>query len=371
MVECRQVYQQVAASMIKEQITARLEHFKPEYWQKDPVSAGFVRAIEMADGVLSIRLVLPFADTAVLDSLKSLDDELCQISAAHAVNWDLRIDVATLARANEAQGIGGVRNIIAVSSGKGGVGKSTTAVNLALALKRQGARVGLLDADVYGPSIPMMLGVADAKPHSDDGKTMAPIQAHGLVANSIGFLVGANDATVWRGPMASKALTQILRETRWGELDYLVVDLPPGTGDIQITISQQVPTTGALVVTTPQNVALADAVKGINMFGKVNIPVLGVIENMSYHQCSRCGHQEALFGEGGGARVAGEQRVSLLGRLPLDVNICRHMDLGTPTVVADPDGHIARAYLDIAARVAAGLYFAGKPIPTSLYTKLV
>ncbi|PSJ47794.1 iron-sulfur cluster carrier protein ApbC [Zobellella endophytica] len=357
--------------MNNEQISARLAQFRPPHWAQDPVSAGFVRAIGMERDELVIRLVLPFADLAVAESLKTLDLELCQLSGARAVRWQLALDVATLARANEAQGVAGVRNIIAVSSGKGGVGKSTTAVNLALALKRQGARVGILDADVYGPSIPLMLGVADARPESDDGKTMSPIEAYGLKANSIGFLVGADDATIWRGPMASKALAQILRETRWGELDYLVVDLPPGTGDIQITIAQQVPTTGALVVTTPQNVALADAVKGISMFRKVNIPVLGVIENMSYHQCSQCGHQEALFGEGGGLRVSVEHQVPLLGQLPLDVNICRHMDNGTPTVEALPEGHITKAYLDIAARVAAGLYFTGTPIPTSLYTRSV
>ncbi|ATG73948.1 iron-sulfur cluster carrier protein ApbC [Zobellella denitrificans] len=357
--------------MNNEQISARLAQFRPPHWAQDPVSAGFVRGIALERDELVISLVLPFAELAVEAALHALDAELCALSGARAVRWQLRVDVATLARANEVQGVAGVRNIIAVSSGKGGVGKSTTAVNLALALKRQGARVGILDADVYGPSIPLMLGVADARPESDDGKTMTPIEAHGLKANSIGFLVAADDATIWRGPMASKALSQILRETRWGELDYLVVDLPPGTGDIQITIAQQVPTTAALVVTTPQNVALADAVKGINMFRKVNIPVLGVIENMSYHQCTACGHREALFGEGGGVRVSTEHQVPLLGQLPLDANLCRQMDRGTPTVEAEPEGHIARAYLDIAARVAAGLYFTGKTIPTSLYTRLV
>jgi ATP-binding protein involved in chromosome partitioning len=357
--------------MNNEPIKARLARFRPLHWAQDPVSAGFLRELKLNRDALEISLVLPFADSAIEDSLKTLDLELCQLSGARAVHWQIRIDVATLARANEAQGVAGVRNIIAVSSGKGGVGKSTTAVNLALALRRLGARVGILDADVYGPSIPLMLGASEARPESDDGQTMNPVEAHGIKANSIGFLVGADDAAIWRGPMASKALSQILRETRWGDLDYLVVDLPPGTGDIQLTMAQQVPTTGALVVTTPQNVALADAVKGISMFRKVGIPVLGVIENMSYHQCSACGHQEALFGEGGGLRVATEHQVPLLGQLPLDVNICRHMDSGTPTVDALPEGHIAKAYLDIAARVAAGLYFTGKTIPTSLYTRLV
>ena len=357
--------------MNNEQISARLARFKPAHWAQDPVSAGFVRGMSREQDTLVISLMLPFVDYRLESELQNLDADLCRLSGARAVRWQLSLDVATLACANDAQAVPGVRNIIAVSSGKGGVGKSTTAVNLALALSRLGARVGILDADVYGPSIPMMLGVSNAKPESDDGKTMAPVPAHGIKANSIGFLVGAQDATVWRGPMASKALAQILRETRWGELDYLVVDLPPGTGDIQITIAQQVPTTGALVVTTPQNVALADAVKGINMFQKVNIPVLGVVENMSYHQCSQCGHQEALFGEGGGQRISGEHRVPLLGQLPLDVRICQHMDNGTPTLIAEPDGSLAQGYLNIAARVAAGLYFSGNIIPTRLYTRQV
>ncbi|WP_298716571.1 iron-sulfur cluster carrier protein ApbC [uncultured Oceanisphaera sp.] len=357
--------------MNNEHISARLAQFRPSHWAKDPVSAGFVRGVTRSQDILTVSLVLPFVDYRLETELQDLDADLCRLSGAGRVRWQLSQDVATLACANDAQAVPGVRNIIAVSSGKGGVGKSTTAVNLALALSRLGGRVGILDADVYGPSIPMMLGVADARPESDDGKTMAPVPAHGIKANSIGFLVGAEDATVWRGPMASKALAQILRETRWGDLDYLVVDLPPGTGDIQITIAQQVPTTGALVVTTPQNVALADAVKGINMFRKVNIPVLGVVENMSYHQCSQCGHQEALFGEGGGLRVSSQHQVPLLGQLPLDATIGRQMDQGTPTLIAEPEGALTNLYLNIAARVAAGLYFSGNIIPTRLYTRQV
>jgi ATP-binding protein involved in chromosome partitioning len=357
--------------MNNEHISARLAQFRPSHWAQDPVSAGFVRGVTLEQDILTVSLILPFVDYRLKTELQGLDADLCRLSGARAVRWQVTQDVATLAQANDAQAVPGVRNIIAVSSGKGGVGKSTTAVNLALALSRLGARVGILDADVYGPSIPMMLGVSNAKPESDDGKTMAPVVAHGIKANSIGFLVGAEDATVWRGPMASKALAQILRETRWGDLDYLVVDLPPGTGDIQITIAQQVPTTGALVVTTPQNVALADAAKGISMFQKVNIPVLGVVENMSYHQCSQCGHQEALFGEGGGLRISSQHQVPLLGQLPLDVRICQHMDKGTPTLIAEPDGMLAQGYLNIAARVAAGLYFSGNIIPTRLYTRQV
>ncbi|WP_188628932.1 iron-sulfur cluster carrier protein ApbC [Oceanisphaera marina] len=357
--------------MNNEQIMAVLRQFVPAHWAQDPVSAGFVRDLALTAEQLIIKLVLPFVDYGLESDLRQLDARLCQVSGAKAVKWQFGQDIATLSHASNAQDVPGVRNIIAVSSGKGGVGKSTTAVNLALALRQLGARVGILDADVYGPSIPMMLGVTQATPASDDGKTMSPVAAHGIVANSIGFLVGADDATVWRGPMASKALAQILRETRWGELDYLVVDLPPGTGDIQITMAQQVPTTAALVVTTPQNVALADAVKGISMFRKVNIPVLGVIENMSYHQCSQCGHQEALFGEGGGLRVSQQHQVPLLGQLPLDATIGRHMDSGRPTLVAEPEGDLAQRYLTLAARIACGLYFSGNTIPTRLYTRQV
>ncbi|NHI00777.1 iron-sulfur cluster carrier protein ApbC [Oceanimonas sp. MB9] len=354
-----------------EPIRQRLSRFRPAHWAQDPVTAGMVRHIELQESVLAISLALPFAHHNLLDELNTLNDELCALTGARAVNWQLQLEVATLAHANAAPAVAGVRNIIAVSSGKGGVGKSTTAVNLALALSRLGARVGILDADIYGPSIPVMLGVAGARPASDDGKTMQPVAAHGIRANSIGFLVGDDDATVWRGPMASKALSQILRETRWGELDYLVVDLPPGTGDIQLTIAQQVPTTAAVVVTTPQNVALADAVKGISMFNKVNIPVLGVIENMSYHQCSQCGHQESLFGEGGGEHLCSEHGVPLLGQMPLNATLCRQMDAGTPAVVAEPDGDVARRYLAMAGRLAASLYFAGKAVPTTLYTRQV
>lgn len=357
--------------MNNEQIMTALGQFVPAHWARDPVSAGFVRGITLTDTALVIKLVLPFVDYQLEASLRQLDEQLCKVSGAQTVQWQLSHDVATLAHAGESQNVGGVRNIIAVSSGKGGVGKSTTAVNLALALHQLGARVGILDADVYGPSIPMMLGVTQSKPASDDGKTMAPVSAHGIVANSIGFLVKAGDATVWRGPMASKALSQILRETRWGELDYLIVDLPPGTGDIQLTMAQDVPTTAAIVVTTPQNVALADAVKGISMFRKVNIPVIGVIENMSYHQCGQCGHQEALFGEGGGLRASQEHQVPLIGQLPLDASIGRQMDNGTPTLVAEPDGNLSQLYLTMAARIASGLYFSGNAIPTRLYTRAV
>jgi ATP-binding protein involved in chromosome partitioning len=239
-----------------------------------------------------------------------------------------------------------------VASGKGGVGKSTTAVNLALALAAEGARVGILDADIYGPSQPQMLGIHDAKPESFDGKTMEPLEAHGIKAMSIGFLVDVETPMVWRGPMATQALKQLLSETNWDDLDYLVVDMPPGTGAIQLTLSQTVPVTGAVIVTTPQDIALLDARKGLKMFEKVGIPILGIVENMSMHICSNCGHEGPIFGSGGGNRMCEDYGVDFLGALPLDIRIRQEADSGAPTVVSDPDGRIAASYKEIARRVA-------------------
>ena len=244
-----------------------------------------------------------------------------------------------------------MRNIIAVASGKGGVGKSTTAANLALALSVQGARVGILDADIYGPSVPTVLGI-EGRPESKDNKTMEPLTGHGIEANSIGFLIDPESPAIWRGPMVTQALEQMLRQTNWGDLDYLIVDMPPGTGDIALTLSQKAPVVGAIIVTTPQDLALADARKGLRMFQKVNVPVLGVIENMAVHVCSQCGHAEHIFGEGGGTRMATQYEVDSLGELPLSIDIRVHADAGRPTVVADPDGAAARAYQAIARRVA-------------------
>ncbi|MGN6527293.1 MAG: iron-sulfur cluster carrier protein ApbC [Burkholderiaceae bacterium] len=245
----------------------------------------------------------------------------------------------------------GVANVVAVSSGKGGVGKSTTAVNLALALAAEGARVGLLDADIYGPSLPLMMGI-EGRPESADGKTMEPLGNHGVKVMSIGFLVDPEQAVVWRGPMATQALDQLLRQTNWGELDYLVVDMPPGTGDIQLTLSQRVPLTGAVIVTTPQDIALLDARKGLNMFEKVGVPILGIVENMAVHVCTNCGHVEHIFGAEGGKRMAAQYGVPYLGALPLTLAIREQTDSGTPTVVADPDGEIAALYKAVARQVA-------------------
>jgi ATP-binding protein involved in chromosome partitioning len=248
----------------------------------------------------------------------------------------------------------GVKNIIAVASGKGGVGKSTTAVNLALALSVEGATVGLLDADIYGPSQPRMLGASE-RPESRDGKTMEPVVSHGIQSMSIGYLIEEETPMVWRGPMVTQALEQLLRDTRWQNLDYLIIDLPPGTGDTQLTLAQKVPVSGAIIVTTPQDIALLDARKGLKMFEKVEVPVLGIVENMSTHICSRCGHEEHIFGEGGGQRMATQYQVPFLGALPLDIRIRQETDGGQPTVAAEPDSHIAGLFRDIARRAAARL----------------
>ena len=249
----------------------------------------------------------------------------------------------------------GAHNLIAVASGKGGVGKSTVAVNFALALSAEGARVGLLDADIYGPSQPRMLGLVGKRPETRDGKLLEPLVAHGLEAMSIGFLVDEQQPMAWRGPMVTSALNQLLTQTRWGDLDYLIVDMPPGTGDIQLTLAQRVPVSGAVIVTTPQDIALADARKGLEMFQKVHVPVLGVVENMSLHICSRCGHEEHIFGEHGGRNLAEEYGVPLLGSLPLDRRIREETDQGKPTVAADPKGPIARAFTEAALRAAGEL----------------
>ena len=250
-----------------------------------------------------------------------------------------------------------VKNIIAVASGKGGVGKSTTAVNLALALAQEGARVGLLDADIYGPSQPMMMGLS-ARPESVDGKTMEPLENHGIQVMSIGFLVPPDEATIWRGPMATQALEQLLRQTHWKDLDYLLVDMPPGTGDIQLTLSQRVPLTGAVVVTTPQDIALIDAKKGIKMFDKVGVPILGLVENMAVHICSQCGHQEHVFGHQGGQNMAQQLGIDYLGALPLDINIRLQADQGCPSVVAQPQSDVAKLYQAMARSL--GLKVAAK-----------
>ncbi|MDO5624913.1 MAG: iron-sulfur cluster carrier protein ApbC [Pseudomonadota bacterium] len=267
------------------------------------------------------------------------------------VSANIRTHIVAHAVQRGVQLLPGVKNIVGVASGKGGVGKSTTAVNLALALAAEGARVGLLDADIYGPSVPLMMG-ASGRPESLDDKSMEPLQSHGVQLMSIGFLVDADQATIWRGPMASQALNQLLRQTNWQELDYLVVDMPPGTGDIQLSLSQSVPMTGAVIVTTPQDIALADARKGVAMFEKVGVPILGLVENMAVHVCTNCGHVEHIFGAEGGKRYAEEKGIAFLGALPLSLAIREQADAGRPSVVAEPGGDAATRYRAIARQVA-------------------
>jgi ATP-binding protein involved in chromosome partitioning len=256
--------------------------------------------------------------------------------------------------------IPGVANLIAVASGKGGVGKSTVAVNIALALSQEGARVGILDADIYGPSQPRMLGLMGKRPQSLDGKSLEPLEAHGIKAMSIGFLVDESQPMAWRGPMVTSALNQLLTQTNWGDLDYLIIDMPPGTGDIQLTLAQRVPVSGAVIVTTPQDIALADARKGLEMFQKVNVPVLGIVENMSIHVCSNCGHEERIFGEHGGEKLSSAYDLPLLGALPLDKRIREETDNGKPTVAFDPEGALARSFGEVALRAAGQLAATGK-----------
>jgi len=263
----------------------------------------------------------------------------------------------------------GIKNIIAVASGKGGVGKSTTAVNLALALAAEGATVGMLDADIYGPSQPLMLGIT-GRPTSKDGKSMEPMEGHGIQAMSVGFLIEQDTPMVWRGPMVTQALEQLLTETKWRDLDYLVVDLPPGTGDIQLTLAQKVPVTGAVIVTTPQDIALIDARKGLKMFEKVGIPIIGIVENMAVHICSQCGHAEHIFGSGGGERMGKDYGVELLGSLPLDIRIREQADSGKPTVVSEPDGPVASIYREVARKVAARIARQSED-RTSVFPKIV
>ena len=316
-----------------------------------------------ADGCISIEpdnaviaLKLPFYAPLWLAELQqSCAMQLNDILGA-PVNWNISHQVAAMQGDVSNPPLAKIKNIIVVASGKGGVGKSTVSVNLALALSENGAKVGILDADIYGPSIPTMLGVKNAQPSSIDGKLMLPIEACGLVCNSIGFLVKEEDAMIWRGPMASKALSQVLNETDWPELDYLVVDMPPGTGDIQLTMSQNVPVTSAVVITTPQDIALVDAKKGITMFNKVAVNVAGVIENMSFYRCGECGHEEAIFGTGGGEKLAAQFTLPFLGALPLHINYRQDTDQGKPTVIKGEQPELISPYLILAETLAINLY---------------
>lgn len=321
---------------------------------KDYVSLKAVRNIRVEGGRVSLGIILPYPARSRTDAIQAQIAEALKASIAEVS--EVQVDVGHNIEPHIVQRgltpLPNVKNVIAVASGKGGVGKSTTAVNLALALAAEGANVGLLDADIYGPSQPLMLGLQGERPESPDNQAILPMRAHGIQAMSIGFLIDAEQPMVWRGPMVVQALMQLLNETRWDSLDYLVIDLPPGTGDIQLTLSQKVPLTGAVIVTTPQDIALLDARKGLKMFEKVGVPILGIVENMSLHVCSQCGHTEPIFGEGGGASMAQDYNVEILGQLPLDMSIRLSTDEGKPSVVAEPDGKIAGIYKQIARRVA-------------------
>ena len=326
------------------------------YLGTDLLTAGAVEEIATEDRRVRIVLRLGFPAGRYQAQLRA-DLVAAVTSALPGTEVDVEIGWRVTSRAVQAKlkPLENVRNIIAVASAKGGVGKSTVAANLALALAGEGARVGLLDADIYGPSQPRMMGVAGRRPESPDGKHITPLENYGVQVMSIGFLIEEEAPMVWRGPMVTQALTQLLNETQWQDLDYLVVDLPPGTGDIQLTLAQRVPVSGAVVVTTPQEIATLDARKGIRMFQKVKVPVLGVLENMSLHVCSQCGHEEHIFGEGGGKRLAETEGVVLLGALPLDSRIREQADIGRPSVVAQPEGRIAELYRQAALRTAAKL----------------
>lgn len=359
-----------SADMCRQQVESVLAQFSHPTLQKNLVALRAVRHCVVLDHTLYIELSLPFVWQQAFETLKSDTTEtLKSLTQTRDVIWTLHTDIAALACANEQAPVKGVKNIIAISSGKGGVGKSSTAVNLALALAKEGAKVGILDADIYGPSIPMMLGTKDERPTSPDGEHMAPIKKFNIESNSIGYLVSDDNAMVWRGPMASKALMQLLQDTLWHELDYLVLDMPPGTGDIQLTLSQNIPVTGAVVITTPQDIALNDAMKGVVMFEKVNVPIIGVVENMSFHVCSQCGHHEAIFGTGGAEKMAKQKNIRLLGKLPLHITLREDLDNGTPTVAAQPDSELSQLYYQLAESISAQLYWQGKAIPAQIPIK--
>ena len=320
---------------------------------KDFVSTRQIKNLRLGGEGASFELVLGYPARSLHDSLRQqLTGALRQAGLAGPVEIDIRSEITPHQVQRGVALLPGVKNIIAVASGKGGVGKSTTTVNLALALAAEGARVGILDADIYGPSQPMMMGLSGQRPETLDGQSMEPLQNHGVQVNSIGFLVAPDEAMIWRGPMATQALDQLLRQTNWKELDYLLVDMPPGTGDIQLTLSQRVPITGAVIVTTPQDIALLDAKKGLKMFEKVGVPILGIVENMAVYCCPNCGHTEHIFGAEGGKKMATEYGVDYLGALPLNLSIREQADAGNPTVVAQPDSEIAGLYKSVARQVA-------------------
>ena len=340
-------------AVTQENVLAALQQWIDPNTRKDYVSSRSVKNLRIDGGRVAFDIALGYpAKTQIETIRRSLEDLVRAVPGVTAVDANVASNIVAHAVQRGLKPLPGVRNIIAVASGKGGVGKSTTAVNLALALAQEGASVGLLDADIYGPSIPQMTGLSGRQPDSPDGKTMTPLVAHGIQTMSIGFMIDVDSPMVWRGPMVTQALEQLLKQTSWQDLDYLIVDMPPGTGDTQLTLAQKVPVTGAVIVTTPQDIALIDARKGLKMFEKVGIPILGLVENMSLHTCSQCGHEEPIFGEGGGERMARDYGTELLGALPLELSIREMTDAGRPTVVGAPDSRAAEIYRAIARRIA-------------------
>jgi len=339
-------------SITVEDVKAALSKIVDPNTTKDYVSGKAVKNLKVDGGDISLDIELGYPAKSQFDKVRSsVIAALKTLPGAGNISVGVSSKIIPHSVQRGLKLMPNVKNIIAVASGKGGVGKSTTAVNLALALSAEGASVGLLDADIYGPSQPMMLGVK-GRPETKDGKSMEPMENHGVQVSSIGFLIDPDEPMVWRGPMVTQALQQLLEQTNWRDLDYLIVDMPPGTGDIQLTLSQKVPVTGAVIVTTPQDIALLDARKGLKMFEKVGIPILGIVENMSTHICSNCGHAEEIFGAGGGAKMCQDFNVEFLGALPLTMAIREQADSGKPTVVADPDGPVAAIYKEIARKIA-------------------
>jgi len=339
-------------SITVEDVKAALAQVVDPNTHKDFVSSKTVKNLKVDGNDISLDIELGYPAKSQIDLIrKSVLAALRVLPGVGNVSVGVSSKIISHTVQRGLKPMSNVKNIIAVASGKGGVGKSTTAVNLALALAAEGATVGMLDADIYGPSQPMMLGVK-GQPKTLDGKSMEPMENHGLQVSSIGFMIDPDEPMVWRGPMVTQALQQLLDQTNWRDLDYLIVDMPPGTGDIQLTLSQKVPVTGAVIVTTPQDIALLDARKGLKMFEKVGIPILGVVENMSTHICSNCGHAEEIFGAGGGAKMCADFGVEFLGALPLTMAIRQQTDSGTPTVVAEPDGPVAAIYKQIARTIA-------------------
>ncbi|MCS4503593.1 Iron-sulfur cluster carrier protein [wastewater metagenome] len=343
------------AELTREALEAALGGWTEPNLGTDLVSAGALAGLEVDGDAVNVTLRLGFPAAHYREALTASVTRVLEQAGASRVTVTVDWSVSPRQVQASLEPMEGVKNIIAVASAKGGVGKSTTAANLALALAEEGAKVGLLDADIYGPSQPRMMGLDGRRPESPDNKSILPLMAHGVAVMSIGVLVKQEDAMVWRGPMVTQALTQLLNDTRWGDLDYLLIDLPPGTGDIQLTLAQRVPVAGAVIVTTPQEIATLDARRGIRMFQKVKVPVLGVVENMALHVCSHCGHEEHIFGAGGGEQLASSEGVPLLGSLPLSIGIREQTDAGRPTVAADPNGREAALYREAALATAARL----------------